>query len=593
MTVINAQSLFNRVRMFMAGVTHQGRRDLYELFGWTRTPNYNTFVAKYYRMGLAKRIINGPVLATWGDPPQVSASNENFNTKWKEHVEAVKLWHHLIRLDKLAGLGRYAVMVVGFNDGGDLSKPLREGKGKEVLYLQPYHEGAVQIKAYVEDKKDKNFGRPEIYTISPGRFNVDGTSVVTPSSGQKALTSRKPFEVHHSRVVHVAENLLEDGVIGASPLECVNNDLDDIQKIVGGSAECFWLTGNRGMQMDLDKDVELNQEELDALKSEVDDYQHQLRRIMRTRGVKITELGADPPDPSNAYDVSVRQISAGTGIPQLVFQGIASGHLASQQDRASWAERVNERATEYSEPVILRPYIDMMVFAGILPKPRDLLIEWPEAFKMNPLERAQTSAQMARSAANLSKSHANMSGPKMPFGAPQQKVEIDPETGKPLPPNKMLDPKDPTKVIDKPPEMMQPQRPGMPPQPGQPPQLGPDGKPLPPVGQKQKIDPETGEPIEGEFEVDPDAPPGAGGENAMPGPNEGSGDNEPLFSREEMRKMVSFGKHPPVFDKDEEQKGNRGKGRKNKGDPKDPKRSARPPGEQETAEDDEDERRAS
>ena len=40
---------------------------------------------------------------------------------------------------------------------------------------------------------------------------------------------------------------------------------------------------------------------------------------------------------------------------------------------------------------------------GVLPSPKSIEFVWPDAFKQNPLERAQTSAQKARALANVSK----------------------------------------------------------------------------------------------------------------------------------------------------------------------------------------------
>src|SRR5258708_7317546 len=160
-SVINAQALFNRVRMWMAGIQFDGRRDLYNEFGWIRNPDYRDFLAAYFRQGMAKRVVDAPVEAMWADPPQLLAQPE-FNTAWNGLVEEQSLWWHITRLDKLAGLGRYAAMVVGFDDGADLEPPIRAGnKPRKVIYLQPYHEGSLSVKVYDEDKTSPRFGKPE------------------------------------------------------------------------------------------------------------------------------------------------------------------------------------------------------------------------------------------------------------------------------------------------------------------------------------------------------------------------------------------------------------------------------------------------
>lgn len=443
--VINAQSLFNRVRMWLAGVQFRGHRDLYELFGWKRNPDHRDYIAAYYRQGVAKRVIDAPVLGCWADPPQLGADNPEFDTAWNNLVEEQALFSKIIRLDKLAGLGTYAVLVVGFDDGAKLEVPISptDTRERKVIYLQPYHQAACSVKLYDTNSASERFGLPVMYNVNPARFLIEGqTSSIT--QGMNAAEVKQPFNVHWTRCVHVAEGLLEDGVFGCSRLEVIFNDICDLLKVTGASSEFFWTMINRGMQIDVDKDMDLSPEDGKELAQEVEDYQHQLRRFIRTRGVKINNLGSDAVSPKECFEVLLQLISMGTGIPLSILTGGSTTTKVSQDDRANWADRLAERVAEYANPVVLKRLLDCLIWANVIPEPVNLKIAWPEAFKMNPLERAQTSAQMARSAVNLIRGAVH--------AAP--------------------------------------------------------------------VDPETGQPI-----------------------TEG-----PLFSNEEMRRMVSFGKHPPVFD---------------------------------------------
>jgi hypothetical protein len=398
-------ALMQRARMWLAGVQFGGRRDLYQILGYQRFPLHMDYVARYLRQDITKRIIDAPVLATWADPPEVDGGDA-FNEAWQALVSDLQLglYQKIIRLDKLAGLGAFAGMVVGFNDGSSLEEPVKAASTNKVLYMAPYAEAAIKVDRYVTDKNNPRYGLPELYTVNPGRFQADirvGTLV-----GQfTSEIGRPPFNVHYSRFLHVAEGLLEDQVFGRSRLENVINLLDDLLKVVGGSAEIFWLIANRGMQIDIDKEMELDDDDQAALSQEIEDYQMEIRRFIRTRGVKINKLGSDPVDPRGVFSVIIQALSAATGIPQSILVGAAIGSLASQQDRGNWSDRIGERVTEYAEPSVLIPLIALLINAGCLPQPdmSAFNITWPEAFKMNPLERAQTSAQMARSAANLTK----------------------------------------------------------------------------------------------------------------------------------------------------------------------------------------------
>lgn len=387
----------------MLGLQMGGARDMYMTFGWNKKPVHLDFVRKYRSQDIARRVIDAPVKALWADPPQLEG-DDTFNKSWQDLLASTQVFNNLQKVDKLAGLGVFALMVVGFDDGADLSKPVKFADGRKILYLQPYAEGSITISQFEANKNSPRFGLPVMYRIDQGNFNKEATT--------KAITSislvERSFDVHWTRVLHVAEGALESPVFGASRLECVYNVLDDILKVAGGSAETFWLNANRGLHVDVDKEMELDGESEKALSDELDEYSNQLRRVIRTRGVRVSSLGADPLDPRGVFDVQMSLLASATGIPKRVLAGSEAGQLASQQDRANWAQRVEERIAEHGNPVILLPFIRMLIDAGVLPKPKQLTITWPDAFKMNPLERAQTSAQMARSAANLAKTLATV-----------------------------------------------------------------------------------------------------------------------------------------------------------------------------------------
>jgi hypothetical protein len=229
-------------------------------------------------------------------------------------------------------------------------------------------------------------------------------------------TGMKTIQVHHSRIIHFAENSLENDIIGTSALLCVFNLLDDLLKVVGGSAETFFITSNRGMQVDVDKEMELTGDDADALEKEVEEYTHQLRRIIRTRGVKINNLGTDIADPRGAFSTIMQLISGATGIPQRVLLGSEAGHLASDQDRANWADRIRERRNTWAEPRLLRQLIKTLVSSGVLPEPQETpslngvskpTIVWPEAYQMSPLEKSNERQRLAQTVNQLSQQKRN------------------------------------------------------------------------------------------------------------------------------------------------------------------------------------------
>lgn len=381
------------------------KRNLYDVFGYQLNPSFQQCMAKYVRQGIAGRIIDAPANALWTNPPQITSNNAQWTQTWNDIIIQLRLWERINRADKLAGIGKYSIILIGFNDGLPLDQPVNASKvskqAKKVLYLQPYSIESARIDTYEDNKASEHFMKPKFYTIDPKK-DIDILGQAKVVSGVPAV-GMAPFKVHRSRILHICENPLENEVFGAPRMERVLNDLDDLLKVTGGAAETFWLTANRGMHVDIDKDMDLDPDDEKALAAEIDEYSDNQRRVIRTRGVKVSSLGSDVVDPRGAFNILLATLSSATGIPQRILTGAEAGQLASEQDRANWADRVDERRADFAMPRVLLPLMGMLTLGGALEAPDDLTVTvvWPHAFKLNPLESAQTSAQHARSATNF------------------------------------------------------------------------------------------------------------------------------------------------------------------------------------------------
>lgn len=400
------------------GTMFQGRRNLYDVFGYTKNPTFLEAMAKYTRQDIAGRVIDAPATALWTNPPQITSNISEWDQIWQDIIIQLALFEKIERLDKLAGIGKYSVLLIGYNDGQSLDKPVNPAivrrSQKKILYLQPYSCESAEIVKYVDNKASEHFMKPETYKINP-KNDIDSLGQPKKQGMGGASAGLGSFNVHFSRILHVCENPLENEVFGSPRIERVYNLLDDLLKVVGGTAETYWLAGNRGLHIDVDKDVTFGPGDEAGLAAEVDEYTHNLRRIIRTRGVKVNALGADVADPRGAFEVLISMLSGATGIPRRILTGSEAGQLASEQDRANWADRQEERRSDFGNPRIIIPLLKAFTINGVLPSPTDIQItvNWPSAFKMSPLENAQTSAQHARSATNFASAIEKMEKLKM------------------------------------------------------------------------------------------------------------------------------------------------------------------------------------
>jgi len=392
------------------GVQFGGKRDLYEAFGWDLQLNVQQMYDMYTRGGIAKRLVEAKPDSTWGRPPRIYLPDQ---VEWSQEFARLAwdsdLWSVLRRADILAGLGRFAIVLIGTNRGRiDLPIPKGGAGTLQITYLQPYGETQVKIKDWERDPMNPRFGQPTMYTISPVS--------TTRNAGEDRMglvdTDTRPqgsaFDVHHSRVLHISRGILTSNVFGIPEYAPVWNYLTDLMKVVGASSESYWKQSYPGLHINVDKDMDLDEEDELNLTAEVDEYEHGFRRAMRTRGVEIENLMAKVADPRGAFDVLLTLISGTSGIPKRILLGSEAGQLASSQDKASWAERIEEYRELHAEPRIIWPFVMWAINNGITPLPADTDIKsarclWPDAYRMSPLERGQTAAQTARSLANIQK----------------------------------------------------------------------------------------------------------------------------------------------------------------------------------------------
>lgn len=396
-----------------AGLRFDGKRDYYNVFGYVDRLTVGHFLAKYARQDIASRVIDAPPEATWSSPPELviptqDDSNEpsedsELGKKWKALVKKHNIWTVMERADRLSRLGRFSLIMIGAE--GSTDSPLT--KTNDLLFLRPLGESQTTIKEFITDTSDPKFGRPKVYEI---KFS-DPNLADSVSGAAQTISSFKDIKVHHSRMIHVVENPLEDDVFSTPIMAKVYNLLDDLMKIAGGTPETFWLTANRGLQADVDMDMEMDDDDAAALADEIEEYQHQLRRILRTRGVKMNVLSSETPSPKEVFSMLISLLSGTTGIPQRILIGSEAGQLASEQDRANWAERIVERRVLFAEPYMLDPLIRRFMEIGLLPEVEDYTYDWPEAFKESPLEQSQTMAAKARAVGNLSR----QTGGKVPL----------------------------------------------------------------------------------------------------------------------------------------------------------------------------------
>ena len=385
------QSILHSFRGQLAALlskTHSGKRDLYEIFGYRSHIKNLDYDLKYKRGDIAARIVTAYPDAVWSKPPKLIENSDAqeetpFEKDFQELATRLKLWHYIRRADILAQKGRYSILFIGINDGQkDLTQPA--GKG-DILYLMPYGESSCHIQDYEKDVTNERFGKPKLYRIQ---------TTSEDSQGSVAL------DVHYSRVIHIAERTLESDIFGKPILESIFNRLEDLEKTVGGSAEVLWMNSRGGLSVEADKDVEIRNP--GEVKEDIDNFVHQLSRVIRTKGMTVNPVNFAVASPKDHVDVILMLISGTTGIPKRILTGAEQGSLASSQDQNNWNERVDERRMNFCESEILAQLYDKFVELGVIPDGKMLEWQWPSLKQVSPKDAADIAETKSRAIAAYS-----------------------------------------------------------------------------------------------------------------------------------------------------------------------------------------------
>lgn len=384
------------------GETYGGDRDLYQALGYKIELLYEDYYRKFKRADIAKTIISKPAAATWGNPPVlintekpeenkiVDDDPESLKNQWENLVEEYNIYSQLYRLDKLLGLGRYAILFFGFDDNDDFTKPLNTDNDPELLYIHPYGEDHVKIIRFETDKQNKRYGLPLLYQLQ----------VKDPMTDTRTTT----LTVHHSRVLHVIEEPLESNVYGTPRLEALYNRLEDLEKLLGGSAEMFWRGARPGYAAKADADSVVPDEAAEDMQEQFDEYEHKLRRFLTLQGVDLKSLSPQVASPKEHIDVQIMMISIVTGIPKRILTGSERGELASTQDEKVWNALIKDRMLTFAEPQILRPLINKLIECGVLKTEKTKYkLSWPKMSAMGEKEKAEVTKMRSQAIAEYLK----------------------------------------------------------------------------------------------------------------------------------------------------------------------------------------------
>ena len=285
-----------------------GRRDIYSQAGYVLNPVVRDYLAQYERGDVARRVVDAYPNACWRQAPEVyddedPAVSTPFEKAWQDMLKTNRVFHYMMRADILAGIGSYGVLILGFADGKPLHTELKVKKGMELRYLQPYRQDQAMIVRWDLDTTSPRYAQPNVYTIMPGKDTTDASAQAVQS-----------FNVHHTRVLHIAEGCMESDVFGTPRMRPVLNRLFDLEKTAAGSAEMFWRAGWPGLSIEAPADADIDPTELEKMDGEIANYFLGLQRYLRLVGAQAKSLSPNVQNPQPFDETILKRISAATGM---------------------------------------------------------------------------------------------------------------------------------------------------------------------------------------------------------------------------------------------------------------------------------------
>jgi hypothetical protein len=376
-------NLETSIRTQVARFMVDGDRDINGECGYPDTISPLMYQQMYEREGAAARVVECEPEETWAMDPCLYEDEDPdtltpFETAFNDLNTRLNVWSELQLIDELSGIGRYGVLYLGFSDGADPASPVRgvredgklvAGNRLKLPYVRPFEEIACSVIRREQSKRSPRYGQATLYRV---QFRDQYATATTAVESQS-------FDVHWTRVIHVAEGRRMSSVFGTPRQKNVYNRLIDLRKIYAAGGEAFWKGAFPGMAFEVapevaDQGIELDK---DSIRAEMDEYMNGLQRYIAITGVTAKTLPPMLVNPESSVRVNLENIALTKGIPLRVLFGSEEAKLAGTQDSRAWNKRLKNRQARYVTPKIIRPFVDRLIQTGVLPvPPMGYRVEW-------------------------------------------------------------------------------------------------------------------------------------------------------------------------------------------------------------------------
>ena len=381
---------------------------------------FDSYYIRYVRQAEARAIIDKPVNDTWQSAPithdKANPDTDEHQTQFEKAVAEFMSGEHTRRkplhrfnvLDRLARLGEYSILVLGFSDGRDLSTPVggvEDGTDPEfnglddLMYIATFAQDRIISMTTETDMTSERFRLPLTFEVITEDPSEDPEEV--------SNSDYESQKIHWTRVIHVPEGTLEDDLRGTPALKPVFHELLNIDKIKAASAEGYWRSGYQGFVVSPPRDengqLMAFEDGGDGVAEEIRKFLNNFEREISTTG-NITSLDSDISDPTPHLEANYQSIAAAEDIPKSILTGEEMANTGNAENVRQWHQKIGQRRNNHADTVIYTPTIQRLIDVGVFPEPEGdgFENEWLPLDEMSEREEVELQKLMSEALSNMS-----------------------------------------------------------------------------------------------------------------------------------------------------------------------------------------------
>lgn len=396
----------NFISQFSGSGIDSKRATSWATFGYPDGLSFEDYRKAYERGGAGFGAVHKMLAKCWEECPKIyegaepQADDAKVKTAWEKEVSALLSSPTLLTIQRLVDfdrrnlVGRYSALIYQIADNEKWDKPVKKTSAvsnRRLVRLIPAFESQIRVPEWNSDNTSEQYGQPKMYQFRT-REDMAGDTQGQPEEW---------VDIHPDRIQILAEGSSYGMFEGTPYLRAGYNNLISIDKVQGGSAECFLKNASRQIVVEFDANADVPTAVRNGATGEEepinvgDELNEQMKLLnsnsdaaIALQGGKVTTLQSQMSDPEPSWLINANSFSASVQIPFTILFGQQTGRLASDEDKKDFAKTAKARQF-YTLTPMLYEFITRMMAIGQISTTAAFNIEWPDLLSASDKEKLE------------------------------------------------------------------------------------------------------------------------------------------------------------------------------------------------------------